>query len=252
MENQPMYSMDHDMRPIYKYLYKKYQSFPEIVIYDRLESNQVIAYTNILKDRRILYVKNDSDEVLLEELCKEIESPSCELSSLPCFYHKLTDNVVAKWCMYACYIADALNIDLKQILFTNSDKVSGYSDFLPTIIFDGITDVEMLANIAHELRHSWQHRHYPEWFTEYIKPEEDEQGYRFQISEIDAEAFGIKVESIITGVEFVNSYAGLEMDPEYRKEIIKRMNEIDVILSSKKIREIRKIIDLDGIFESVN
>ena len=252
MEKLPKYSMDHDMRPIYKYLYKRYQSFPEIVIYDRLESNQVIAYTDILENRRILYLKNDRDEILLKELCKEIESPACALSSLPCFYHELTDNAVAKWCMYACYIADALNIDLKQILFTNSDEGSGYSGILPTIIYDGITDVEMLINIAHELRHAWQERYYPEWFTEYIQPEENERDYRFQISEIDAEAFGIKVESIITGIEFVNSYAGLEMDPEYRKEIIKRMNEIDVILSSKKIREIRKIIDLDGMLESVH
>ena len=246
------FSLTHNMIPIYTALYKKYpEGYPEILVFKDIPGKDII-HRKFPEGRCVYFVKEDTDDNILKTIYNEIENPKSEEdNSIPITYHTLSDKDVAKWCLYACYISDILKIDLKQLCFAHNEDTSGFSSEFITFIQDDVNDVEMLMVIAHELRHAWQHLHHPEWFNEYIHPEEDEEAYYMQKSEIDAEAFGIKVESIITGVEFINSNAGLDMEPEYRTQIMNRMDEIDVILSNKKINKIRKLIDLDGIFNSI-
>ena len=252
MNNDICFSMDHDMRKLYSTLYKKYKDgYPEVLIFNQLEDDQTIADKKLSDGRRILYLKDADDEQLLETIYQELENPQCGPSNIPCTWHELSNKDVAKWCMYACYIADSLNIKLEQIVFYHTGEPSGYSGVFPTFIADDMSVPEMLICIAHELRHAWQHVYQPAWFESYIHAEDDEEAYYAQIAEIDAEAFGIKVEGMVTGINLLDSAAGFKFDPDYREALRKRMNEIDVVLSQKKIKEIRKMIELDRLLEEV-
>ncbi len=229
------------------------KSFPEFLVFDKLEKNKSIMVKIMDDGRKIYLVKNDSDEVLLSLLSDEYEHPTCEdISQLPIEGHSLSNKDVAKWLTYSCYIAEALKIPLQQIMFVHSGEESGYSGRFITYFQDDMSVIEMLINIAHELRHAWQHIHHPEWNDNYIHPEDgDIEAYQMQISEVDAEAYGIKVESMITNINLLNTVAGRELDSSYRAALQKRMNEIDVVLSNKKINKIRKLIELDEIMKSI-
>lgn len=254
MNKPPEFALDYNMIPIYTSLYNRYpDGFPEILVFKTLPNESLILRCRFPDDRSVYFVKEDTNDKVLNLLFNEIDNPSCDTdTTIPITYHSLSDNAVSKWLMYACYISDCLKIDLRQICFTHKEGKAGYSSEFITFIDDDANDIEMLISIAHELRHAWQHIHYPEWFDEYVHPEENEQAYHMQVSEIDAEAFAIKVESIITGVEFINSYAGLDMDPMLRNAIILRMQEIDVVLSRKKIKSIQQLINLKGMFEDLS
>ena len=246
------YSMNHDMRSLYVRLYEKYDDgYPEFVLLDELENNQDISHVCMGNGNRIICLKDNNDDVLYELLCNEIDKPSCGSSSLSLPFHELSNKEISKWCRYACYIADCLDIELKQMLFVHGFEISGYAGVLPTLIVDDMCMPEMLVNIAHELRHAWQHVNHPDWFDSYIRPEDDEKAYEAQIAEVDAEAFGIKVESLIMGVDFMESSIASEWEPEYYYAIKDQMDKIDVVISNKKIKEIRRLIDLEGVLKSI-
>ena len=253
MDKTPEFAIQRDMRAIYKEMYKRFPGgFPEILVFKDLPDDQSILYRPLPDGRVIYFVKDGTDEEIVNRISEEMLNPECDKdASIPLCYHALEDAEVATWCMYACYITDMLGVSLKQIVFCHDEDAAGYSEKFVTFINDDVSVVEMLMVIAHEERHAWQHRNHPEWFENYIHPEESEEEYYNQISEIDAEAFGIKVESIVTGVDFLESAAAYEMPPQYRDKLKKRVQEIDVILSKKTVNHIRKMIDLDGLLNSV-
>ena len=248
----PKFVLQKDMKPLYRGVYERFpEGFPEFFVVDELPDDIKICKRTFPDGRYALFVCDSDDNTLISNLISEIENPKCSEVQIPMTYCSLSNKEVSQWLIYACYIADVLNIPLKQIMFAHKEESSGYSEEFITFISDDVSLPEMLMTIAHELRHAWQHVHHPEWFDDYVHPEDDEEAYLSQISEIDAEAFGMKVESMITGVNFVDSYAGLEMEPSYRSSIINQMNKIDVVLSKKKINEIRKLIEIDEVIKSL-
>ncbi len=250
--NLLQFAIQKDMRPIYRGLYKKFPNgFPEIFVVNEFPDDTTICKRSFPDGRYALFVRDDDDDTLISRLVNEIEEDTCSEISIPMTYTVLSNEEVAQWLVYACYIDDILSVPLKQIMFAHGEDGAGYSDEFLTFINDDVSVPEMLMVIAHELRHAWQHIHHPDWLDEYIHPENDEYAYKNQYAEIDAEAFGIKIESMITGIEFVNSYAGMELDPKYRSQIINRMNEIDIVLSKKNIKKIRNLIKLEELLQSV-
>ena len=249
----PRFVICRDMKGIYRGLYSRFpEGFPEVFVVDKLPNNRKIMKSTLQRGTVAIFVKDDEDEVLLSLLVDEIESPKCEEIPFPMATgHILSNKEVSRGLMFACYMADILEIDLPQIMFTYKEEFCGYHPFFLTFIDSDLCVIEQIISIAHELRHAWQNEHHPDWFDNYIKSDKDLESYRNQIAEIDAEAFALKVESIITGVDFMNSYAGLEMDPTNRELIIDRMQEIDVKMSPQTIVEIRKLIELDDLLRTI-
>lgn len=248
----PSLISDKDMRPIYRRLFKEFpDGFPEILIAEELENGEDIIRFTFRDGRNVYYVKNDTDEKILDLLINEIKNPSCLQSpTFPTFYHTHNDKNVAKLCIYACYIADILDIPLKQIIFMDSDEMSVQFEGFPYVFGDKLEDITVV--IPHEMRHTWQRINRPEWFENYINIDTIADGdnekwfeYHNQPAEIDAQAFGIKMESMIFGSDCTDKKLYETMYPEYRDKIIKRVQEIDIILSKKKLNEIRKILNVN-------
>lgn len=244
--------IEKDMKPLYCRLYERFpEGFPEFFVFDELPGGIKIGKSTLSGGRYVLFVCDSDDDTLISSLISEIENPKCSEVQIPIFEHPLTNKGVSMWIIYACYIADALNVPLKPIMFIRGELDSGYSEESITLIDVDLSHEELILTIAHEIRHAWQQIHHPEWFDEYIHPGDNVEAYLNQISEIDAEAFGLKVISMILGDEYVDSYAEFVKDPSYIERIIDQMNKIDVVLSKKKIKEIRKLIEIDEVIKSL-
>ncbi len=262
------YSVNNDMKEVYRTLYEKYNGYvPEIITYEKLPDNAHIMYSYgeggmARGNSRLVYMmKDDTSEVILKYICDELDcfystaNHKCEEAPFTFFPHTMDNGKVGMWLMYACEIADVLKVDLKPITFTHLPFPSGYASDYPTIINQDMEDVEIAACIAHELRHAWQHINYPEWVDDenYIHPEEDEDAYMKQPAEIDAEAFGFKVVNALYGMDILfNLTAHGHYEQIISNLYRERMNDIDLVLSKKKLKMLRELLDIDGQIAQVN
>ena len=245
----PKFTIEKDMKPIYMGLHKRFpDGFPEVLVVEELENGENIVRIKFNDGRSVYYVKNDTDEAILERLIREIENPVCDNEpAFPTFYHTLNNRNVAKMCVFACYIADMLNIPLKQIIFIESTENTLEYENFPYIIGDNLENFRVV--FPHEIRHSWQRKNRPDMFENYISvtdvDENNEEAwikYNNQPAEIDAQAFALKLESMLFGTDYRDINAYNTRHPEYRDKLISRANEIDIILSKKKLNELRKLL----------
>ncbi|WP_029324747.1 hypothetical protein [Butyrivibrio sp. AE3004] len=169
----PEFALDKDMKSIYRGMYQRFpEGFPEILVFKELPNNKKLLRRCSSDSRTTYFVKDDADEVILELLYNELQNPKCDLDdSIPLCYHTLSDKEISIWSVYACFIADSLNIPLKQLVFFHEEEsieAGGYNEAFVTFISDTESELEMLITIAHELRHAWQNKHHPEWFDTYV------------------------------------------------------------------------------------
>ena len=247
MQTPPKFAIQHDMRPIYRELYKRYKgAFPEILVFDEFEDDhKILSFLLDRKDRRrILCVKDGEDEEIVKTICEEIDHPSCPPAYFPLLGHNCSDEFIGRWTICACCVADALDIPLKQMMFMYTDEMSGFSEILPTVINETQASIALFVSIAHEQRHGWQHVHHPEWIDEYIHPDDDVNGYFMQKAEIDAEAFGRRLASMVLGVHPSKLVCFTDEDLEYNRNLYRYMENLDLSYAYKKAKEIRKIVDL--------
>lgn len=180
---------NRDMKKLYKRVLENFGGFPMFLIMDELEDGSNLLAKRLANGRTLFYVRNASDDdvvnVLLDALKTRNYNEFPSLSFENCYLELYK---IVKWMQCICCVADILEVDCPQVVFTHGgDAGSSAGEIL--VIPDELSDVETLIAIVHELRHVWQHKHHPEWTDEYVHPEDSLEGYLNQKAELDAEAF---------------------------------------------------------------
>ncbi len=238
-----------DMKVIYRGLYSMFPNgFPEILIFDKLENDVPLMVQPLPNGNRIYYLKNDTDEAILQILSKELRNPTCDVNpKFPYVHHNMSEYRIAEWVVSACYIADTLNIPMNQIVFSSEALFSSCTPNKCILISDRLDSENMLATIAHELRHVWQETHNSEWLKNYKCLESGIDAYVSQMAEVDAEAFCLKLFCMVSGIDYIKIFRhiryNVDLGEEYQNSILNRMKEIDIILSAKKINILRKYLE---------
>ena len=220
-----------DMKDLYRELLCNYEEFPEILVFEELEDKSNICCHLMPNGRYLYYLKNDNS--MIKVLFDQLNNPCCNTKKAQPFeYHRMEGEDIAKWIACACKIADILDIRCPQIMFMYGEDAGNFNGEGILVLPDTLDDLEMFVCLAHELRHEWQHKNHPEWNEDYIQveSEDDIESYRNHKTEIDAEAFGIKLAAIIFEAEsFKNK------DTEYLSKLANRADEINIDLSQDDI-----------------
>ncbi len=180
---------NRDMRNLYKRVIEDFGGFPMFLLMDELEDGSNLLVRRLENGRPLFYVKNTSDANVIKEILKALKTKKYnEFPSLDFENSYLELFEIVKWMQCICCVADILDVDCPQVLFTHGED-AGTSAGEILVIPDELPNIDTFIAIVHEFRHVWQHKHHPEWSDEYVHPEEDLEGYFNQKAELDAEAF---------------------------------------------------------------
>lgn len=236
-----------DMSDIYSHIISDIAEFPEIIVFDELEDESNIVRYRIDEDcvEDVFYVKKCNN--IYENVCEEIVNPKAKVIKAEDFlYHQLDSEMMKTWYSVTLRISEILNINCPQVTFHACFRDGDAGNFGGqgwTVLPDMFSSqfITMVTIIAHELRHEWQHIHHPEWFEHYITGENNNiKEYCLQPAEIDAEAFARKLIGIVWGVDLFN-----HKELEVKSALRKRRDEIDIIISRKKINILRVLFEED-------
>lgn len=219
-------------------------TFPQIMIFKKLETGGKVMRYVFEDGRSIVYLKKDKKmlETLIEELkeCKAPQRPAMEYMQ-----HPFSDEDVARL-IYACtLISKMLDIECPQLEFrSNRDTYGSSIAEINLVIIQALDNsqecVDMAVRyLAHELRHLWQHKNRPEYFS-VPQRELTKEEYLMSPDENDAEAFANKIFYAVTGWDSIREnpeYAGgnatvkervlaLEKDIELDEEVIEKLQMI--------------------------
>lgn len=242
MNNHFQYHISNmDMKEFYKKICQL-PDCPSIIVVDELEEGEILRKT--MGNHDILYLKHQSEDAMLDVLEKELLLKEATVApALPFENHSLSNKAVMDWLLVATIISDLLAIKVPQIMFTQGRFKNGvcFTGHGLIVLADHHSPYDIQASesfivMAHELRHEWQHQYHEDWFANYPNLESirTKKGYNLycnHLTEIDAEAFAIKLASIIfSGVEIS------EKNEKLKKKYISRANEIDIPTSDSIIR----------------
>lgn len=238
-----------DMKPLYKLmLTQPDKEFPEVIIVEETESGNICDVKK-LDNINLVYLKKNSTEKIFE-IINNIETYKSKilLPALPFEDIALTSEDYLSYIKCAVTISDALEIPCPQIMFTKMSLGEGgnwcgtgliaLADY--PLDIDIKSYAENFKALAHELRHEWQHIYHPDWFQDYpmmksVLTQEDNYAYCSHKTEIDAEAFAIKVASIvIPGSKICNTSQAI-ID-----KYLSRANEIEI--PEKHTENLKKLL----------
>jgi len=233
-----------DMREIYSQVIASKLEFPEFIVVEEVETGADIIRCRIDYDETypedVIYIKNGDN--IFGRLAEEILQREAEVIEAPYFLEHCLDSEQMKiWYEVVLIMSDILNIRCPQVSFHSDLNGDGeiFDDnslvMLPDLL--ACSFISMVTLIAHELRHAWQHINKPEWNKNYLSGDENNtESYLLQPAEIDAEAFARKLMEVVWGIDLFR-----HPKEEVTKALIKRKNEIDIVINKKKVKRLREI-----------
>ena len=183
----------------------------------------------------LYYLKEDDDDAIINSFCIAIRGKK-DYHVYPAFefeHYDLDREQVRKYIMAACCISDILAIPCPQIQFTcGTDGWNAGRQLI--MIPDGMTYVETIACLAHEMRHVFQQIYNSEILEGYILPKSDNdmKQYLHHAAEIDAEAFGRRMAGITFDIDPECTDLYKCEDGKLTKKIRKRAGEIKIDITS--------------------
>ncbi len=236
-------SNNKDMLNVYSKLLDSLSVFPAFIICENLEDNSDYLCHRLLNGNNLFYIENTTDDKIIGIMSDKLNVQKCNIyPALPFENYSFSNEEISKWLRCACCLAKIFDVECPQIVFDHDGGSMASGEAGIIFIEDSLNNFDTFVCMTHEFRHIWQHKNHPEWFENYIQPQDDIRGYLFNKTEIDAEAFARRFAGIILDIPIENDFElYYDEDPELESAYYNTALNTSLVEFLNKKKEVKTI-----------